>query len=67
MNRQYFLSYAVSFSDDDQPRFGWTVISRNKPIETEEDLKDIQRELWLELKNNDVNVRLLSWRRMEQE
>lgn len=70
MNRQYFVSYAVEIPESDESFFGWTVISRNKSIEAVEDLEDVQREielsLWEELKC-DVNVRLISWRRMEQE
>ena len=67
MNRQYFVSYVLGLEGNNLA-FGWDVVSRNKPIETDEDLKSIQKEIALKAKvGRDETIRIINWRRMEQE
>lgn len=71
MSRQYFVSYVVEISGSKDLTFGWTVISRDKSIESADDLESVQSSITRELREkigyNTVNARLISWRRMEQE
>lgn len=70
MSRQYFVSYVVEVPGNKDLTFGWTVVSRDKSIESVDDLESVQSSITSDLREKIgyvVNVRLISWRRMEQE
>ena len=51
---RYFVSYEILTNNYD--KFNWTVIDREMPIETKEDLKELELEIMESMSSEDIFV-----------